>query len=180
MQGCIQTDPYQNSKVHRTEQKACKIAMKIDHFGPSLLTHLFTMVTEDNKTLKRMQEATSKTLQPLMNKKCLWLHMGILLTAVTGSLLQLHQNEKAEKESTALNKPALQQMLSHMNTEAFLSEIALARSSSRKTRSELTGIKSHLFEVHVLEMFAGQNNNNKHFLHHREIVRVLHTPASTD
>lgn len=59
------------------------------------------MVIEDNKILKRMQEGTSKILQPLMNKKCLWLHMGILFTRVTGPLLKLPQNWRAEKKSTA-------------------------------------------------------------------------------
>lgn len=50
------------------------------------------MVIEDNKILKRMQEGTSQILQPLMNKKCLWLYTGILFTGVTGSLLKLYQN----------------------------------------------------------------------------------------
>lgn len=59
------------------------------------------MVTEDNKILKRMQEGTSRILQPLMNKKCLWLHMGMLFTIIMGSLLKLHQNWKAEEKSTA-------------------------------------------------------------------------------
>lgn len=52
----------------------------------------FTMVIEDNKILKCMQEGTSQILQPLMNKKCLRLYMKILFTRVTGSLLNLHQN----------------------------------------------------------------------------------------
>lgn len=50
------------------------------------------MMIEDNKILKRMQEATSQILQPLMSKKCLRLYMGMLFTGVTGSLLKLHQN----------------------------------------------------------------------------------------
>lgn len=62
-----------------------------------------------------MQEGTSQILQPLMNKKCLWLHMGILFTRVTGSLFKLHQNWRAEKHSNN-NKHELQQgSLLHKN-----------------------------------------------------------------
>lgn len=111
------------------------------------------MVIEDNKILKSMQEGTSQILQPLMNKKCLWLHMGILFTTVTGSLLKLHQNWRAEKKSTAtITNMSCNGAACYTKTAAFLSEIILTRSLSSRNRPEPTGSKSHLLEVCILDL----------------------------
>lgn len=72
----------------------------------------------------------------------------------------------------------------YTKTAAFLLEITLNRSLSYENRSEPTGSKSHLLEMHILDLLLllpAKTKTTKHigppFLHHKDI---LHTPASTN
>jgi len=72
----------------------------------------------------------------------------------------------------------------YTKTVTFLWEITLTRSLSYKNRSEPTGSKSHLLEVHILDLLLLllAKTTTKHFgsqfLHHKEILTILHAPAS--
>lgn len=123
------------------------------------------MVIEDNKILKSMQEGTSQILQPLMNKKCLRLYVGILFTGVTGSLLKCIKNRELRSTTTITKHEVQWENLLHENSIISFGDNPNQIFILQNTRSKPTGKKSHLPEEHILDLLLLllTKKNNKMF-----------------
>lgn len=131
------------------QQKACKIAMKIDYSGQSLLTHLLPwwlrIIKFKNACKKEQVRFYSHWW---IRNVCgyTWEYFSPESQAPYSSCIKT-----GELRSTAtITNMSCNRAACYTKTAAFLLEITLTRFLSLKNWSEPTGSKCHLLEVHIL------------------------------